>query len=256
MVSAIVLGAGRGSRMGSLTEDGPKCLVTLAGKTLLDWQISALREAGCEIVSGVVGYQGGQIANRFDRCFENARWAKSNMVQSLWCAAPLLRAETCILSYSDIAYHIQIVQDLMACDGRIVITADLDWHDLWSTRFDDPSLDAESFKATADGRLIEIGQKNPEPGSTGGQFMGLLKLTPDGWSDVETYLKTLPVESLDRIDMTSLLESMLKRGTEIRVVPTHGRWVEVDSEDDLKLYERNIVDVDAHGRPWRHDWRW
>ena len=54
--SAIILAAGRGSRMKELTEEKPKCLVELAGKPLLHWQLSALRAAQHERILVVRGY--------------------------------------------------------------------------------------------------------------------------------------------------------------------------------------------------------
>ena len=45
-MKAIILAAGRGSRMENLTEEKPKCLVELKGQTLLDMQINALQAAG------------------------------------------------------------------------------------------------------------------------------------------------------------------------------------------------------------------
>ena len=41
-MKAIILAAGRGSRMGLLTKSQPKCMTTLFGKKLINWQISAL----------------------------------------------------------------------------------------------------------------------------------------------------------------------------------------------------------------------
>jgi hypothetical protein len=42
---AIILAAGRGSRMKALTSDKPKCLVELRGRSLLERQLEALRGA-------------------------------------------------------------------------------------------------------------------------------------------------------------------------------------------------------------------
>ena len=56
-MKAILLAAGRGSRMGSLTQDMPKCLTPLHGKPLLEWQLKALREAGCNSIGMVRGYR-------------------------------------------------------------------------------------------------------------------------------------------------------------------------------------------------------
>ena len=47
-MKAIILAAGRGTRMKELTEEKPKCLVELDGQSLLEKQLGALRQAGIE----------------------------------------------------------------------------------------------------------------------------------------------------------------------------------------------------------------
>ena len=51
--------------------------------------------------------------------------------------------------------------------------------------------------------------------------------------------------------MTSLLQLLLKDGVEIDTTPVNGRWCEVDSENDLRLYEHKLEHPN-----WTHDWRW
>jgi L-glutamine-phosphate cytidylyltransferase len=54
-VRAIILAAGRGSRMGGATADRPKCLVELAGRSLLSLQIAGLRAGGITEIGLVRG---------------------------------------------------------------------------------------------------------------------------------------------------------------------------------------------------------
>ena len=101
-MKAIILAAGRGSRMKDLTEDKPKCLVKLHGKSLLDSQLQALSDAGIAEIAIVTGYKRELLANRGLFEFHNSRWAETNMVSSLACAQEWLETEPCIVSYSDI----------------------------------------------------------------------------------------------------------------------------------------------------------
>ena len=54
---AVILAAGRGSRMNELGDVRPKCLVELAGRTLLERQVAALRDGVRPrlALSGVIG---------------------------------------------------------------------------------------------------------------------------------------------------------------------------------------------------------
>ena len=45
-MKAIILAAGRGSRMGNLTDESPKCLLEIYGKPLIMHQIEAITKAG------------------------------------------------------------------------------------------------------------------------------------------------------------------------------------------------------------------
>ncbi len=56
-MKAILLSAGQGSRLGWLTADRPKCLLPIGSKTLIDWQLEALRASGVDEVTVVVGFQ-------------------------------------------------------------------------------------------------------------------------------------------------------------------------------------------------------
>lgn len=103
-MKAIILAAGRGSRMKSLTDERPKCMVELRGKTLLEWQLAALRDAGIREIAIVTGYKRELLAEQGLVEFHNPRWAQTNMVSSLACAEAWLQDEPSIVSYSDIFY--------------------------------------------------------------------------------------------------------------------------------------------------------
>ena len=77
----IILAAGRGSRMGSLTQKLPKCRTVFNGKELIQWQLGALREAGIKQIAIVRGY----LKETFTldlTYFDNSRWDDTNMVRS------------------------------------------------------------------------------------------------------------------------------------------------------------------------------
>lgn len=236
-MKAIILAAGRGSRMGDLTSNAPKCLTMLAGKPLIEWQLEALRGAGVAQIGVVRGYMADKIACQGISTFENPRWAETNMVMSLACARSWLDDSDCIVSYSDIVYPEATVRKLAAASGDLAITYDVNWRALWSERFADPLTDAETFLTDERGILTEIGGRAGSLDEIKGQYMGLLKFSPSAWRKVEGILDDLPVEVQNKLDMTSLLKRLINGGVRINTVPITAPWFEVDNEADLELYQ-------------------
>ena len=154
-MKGIILAAGRGSRLNTLTDNKPKPLVNLAGKTLFEWQLAAMAESGINDVTVMTGYLAEQFSFYKTKSIHNFDWAVSNMVRTLLCADDILSSQECIVSYGDIVYHPDIVKELSLAKGDIVISYDKKWLDLWSLRFENPLDDAESF-AEQDGVLVDI----------------------------------------------------------------------------------------------------
>lgn len=255
MSTAIVLAAGRGSRLGALTAARPKCLVTLAGRSLLDWQLAALSAAAIGEVVLIGGYRAGQLRGRGCQVIENPRWEFTNMLASLLCARAFLASRPCVVAYADIVFHPDIPRALLGAEHPVAITYDQCWASLWRERFEDPLEDAETFRLDGT-RLLDIGSRAVGLAEIQGQYMGLLRFSPAGWETVEAYLATLSRDAIDGLDMTTLLGRLLARGVAVAALPVVGRWCEVDREADLGLYEARIADADAGARAWAHDWRW
>jgi L-glutamine-phosphate cytidylyltransferase len=241
MIRAVILAAGRGSRMGERGDDRPKCLLELEGKPLIERQIAALRRGGVDEIAVVRGYRAEMIDFPGLCYFANKRWAETNMVMSLVAAALWMRSGPVIVSYADIFYRSELVRGLIDSPGQLLICYDRAWRRLWSRRFADPLVDAETFRINANGQLLEIGGKTTRIEDIDGQYMGLLKFTPPAWSAVEALLSSLDAPSRDRLDMTALLRRLLLgNALPIGTFGTDGQWGEIDNPEDVTLYQSMV----------------
>jgi L-glutamine-phosphate cytidylyltransferase len=239
----LILAAGRGSRMGTVGDNRPKCLVELDGRPLLDRQIAALRRGGADEIGIVRGYRSDMLSFPGLTYFDNPRWAQTNMVMSLAAASEWLRTGPVIVSYADIFYRGDLIRGLVNAPGTLVISYDRDWQRLWTRRFADPLSDAETFRIGTSGELLEIGGKTTRIEDIQGQYMGLLKFAPGAWAAIEGVLAALDPPVRDKLDMTGLLRRLL--GTRTLPIGTYGtssQWGEIDNPGDVELYQNMIRD--------------
>jgi choline kinase len=237
-MKAIILAAGRGSRMGEGTANLPKCMMKLWGKTLLDHCIGSIQKAGITLdnIGIVTGYKNELIHVQGVHYFHNPDWEETNMFVSLTKASEWLRTEPCIISYADIVFSENAITKLMNASGEFAITYYTEFWELWSKRFDNPLNDLETFKLH-NGKLIEIGKKPETRAEVQGQYMGLLKFEKSGWEKIE-HAVTLPMpKPIEKLDMTTLLQHLIELGYDIETHKTSDLWLECDNEHDIDVYE-------------------
>lgn len=235
-MKAIILAAGRGSRLEHLTDEKPKCLMPLGRRTLLEWQLAALTAAGIRDISIVTGYRAEMLEPFPGKKIFNPLWETSNMVVSLLCAEKEF-TEPVIVTYSDIVYGEKAVQTLLNFDAAkdLALTYDLGWQKLWEARFKDPLADAESFKISSEGRILEIGQRVQKREDIQGQYMGLLRFSPQAFTWFRDFVARQTPERASKLDMTSVLGALIQEGRPIFGAPISGGWCEVDTPSDLQL---------------------
>ncbi|MAC42335.1 MAG: nucleotidyl transferase [Pelagibacterales bacterium] len=243
----VILAAGRGSRMIELTKNSPKCLVKINKRPILYWLIEIIENSTVNNIQIICGYLESMIKTKYKKTI-NKNWEKTNMVYSLFCSSEFNGST--IVSYSDIIYSSEYVNLLKDSQADFTILADKKWHELWSIRMDNPLNDAETFKSK-DGYLTEIGGKANEISEIEAQYMGLFKLSNNGYRIMRNIFDSLTEDKRKAIDMTSMFKILIKKKYKIKVIHVSGKWIEADSELDVRIYNKQIL----NGENWLHDWR-
>ena len=240
-LKAIILAAGEGSRLRPYTLDRPKCMVEVDGISLLDRQLAVLASEAIEQITVIGGYRIDMLKRVGIKIRENPRYAKTNMVWTLFCAEDELEGAV-LICYGDIVYSREILQALISSKADIAVAIDLDWEFYWRERNEDPLADAETLRMSSDNQILEIGQKPNSLAEIEGQYMGLMKFSANGLQLLKRtfhYCKSAGIlrgKPPEKAYMTDLLQMMIDDGCRLDAVPVHGRWVEVDTVGDLNSH--------------------
>lgn len=236
---AIILAAEYDERLMPYTRDIPKCLVELAGRSLLLHQIEALNAAGVEDIHVVTGYRGDRIADLGFHTLHNVQFAKTSRVMSLMRAADLMDGTTDVLiARGDIVYEPRLIREFQAGDAPLSIVVDRQWRSLWKARFPEPPADLETVRWDADGCVVDIGCHPTSPDEVDGRYVGLTKVSASHARGLVWFHRSIAEAGMDvtRMDMTGLLQVLLAAGWTVQAALVDSGWLEVDSAADLNRY--------------------
>lgn len=106
-IQAIILAAGKGTRMLPLTETRPKPMQMVGGKNLIEWKLEELPETIRDIIV-VIGYQGDQIRKYFGGAWKGrmlryvVQQELNGTAGALWAARELLRGRFLVMMGDDL----------------------------------------------------------------------------------------------------------------------------------------------------------
>jgi L-glutamine-phosphate cytidylyltransferase len=245
---AIIIGAGRGSRLQHRTDEVPKTLVEVLGRPMLDWILEALAAGGFQRkdVVFISGYAEHVVRARYPELtfVRNERWEHNNILASLLCAREHLRGGF-VSTYADIVYEPGIVERLVRAPEDLVLGCDTEYRARYVGRTEHPESDAE--KLSAGGRRVTRISRNISPEEATGEFIGVMKATPagaamliDGFDrakarfEGQTYREG---RSFERAYLIDLLAELLEGGTAMYRENTAGGYMELDTLQDLSMSE-------------------
>lgn len=243
----IILAAGTGSRLSPLTDDKPKCMVELFGKSLLQWQLEIFKKFGITDISVVTGYKHNLIDFNDIKIYHNSNFEKTNMIETLFCAEKEFN-DTVIVSYGDIFFETDVFQKLLESKEEFSIVVDKNWEKYWKLRNENPLDDAESLKIDQLGNITSIGQKVDNISEIQAQYIGLMKFQGNSTNIIKKFFYKMKKRSKIEVNplnpkipfeksyFTDLLHGLIREGNKLKAIPINGGWLELDTIDDYKMY--------------------
>ena len=172
---AIILAAGKGSRLKGVAGDKPKCLANVGHYSLIERQILALRASGIDDIVVIVGFCADKVRTVCGpeiEYIENPIFFRTSSLYSLWLARHRL-ADGFVVLNADVLFHPQMIADLITAryqDALLISYKDE------TTR---PLGDEEMKVKVSAGRVTDI-SKNIKPDDADGENVGIVKFGPSG----------------------------------------------------------------------------
>lgn len=260
-VRAVIIAAGSGKSLLPLTEERPKCMLDIKGRTLLDRQLELLRGAGIQDIAVVRGYRKETVVASNVRFYDNDAYDETGELHSLFAAEAELRGRVLFL-YADILFERAVLERLLRAEGDVVIAVDRAWMDQRDRLLplskavdlvvtsDPPQPGRRSLGEEWPDQLLQIGQRIPPEAATG-EFIGLAAFSPRGTELLrEAYARALATPkaalheaaSVRAAAFTDLLHVLVAAGQPVTCVSTWKGWLEIDTFED---YQRAWAEIRA-----------
>jgi len=242
---AIIIAGGLSSRLYPLTDEKPKCMLEVGGKTILKREIEALQACGVNDIVVVAGYKKEKINYPDIKYYnDNDHHQAPSILRGLLCAEQEM-ADGFICSYSDIIYNKSVVEKLLSAPGDINLIVDTDWAKQYENRVKHPVNEAELVQVK-DNKVIRIGKKVVPEGSHG-EFIGLALFSKKGAEILKSHYHRLLREyqgkfntpfqnakEFQRAYLTDMIQELIDRGCSVFNVDIQENWIEIDTDEDLE----------------------
>jgi dTDP-glucose pyrophosphorylase len=224
---AVVLAAGRGTRLGELTADTPKPLLDVGGHSCLERVLVGLAQAGIHRLALITGHAAQQV--------EEAVWGSAAMSvefirqevpggtgEALLLAERFAGGHPVVFAWSDVlvdpANYRAVIEAAEAVDAVIAVN-----------QVEDPAAGAAVY--VDEGWVVVDIVEKPPPGTstTNWNSAGFGVLTETIWP----HLRDLEPSGRGEYEFTDALASLLRSGGKIRAVPVVGAWFDIGTPEAL-----------------------
>lgn len=233
-MQAIIMAAGKGSRLGKLTEGYPKAFAKINGKTLIEYNLCLLQKRGIKNIIIVTGYQ----CEAFERLVKeqeaiqlvyNPFYEMSNVLTSFFMGMDRLQDDFIYL-HADTLCEPLIYEKLFLFNADILLPVDY-------KVCDDEAMKVRSKR----GKVFQI-TKQMSVEDADGEFIGIAAFR----KEVIPALKSKVKQLLKEKEFDAYFEKAIQRlideeDFDIKAIPTEGAfWAEIDFREDYERAKENI----------------
>ncbi len=230
---AVILAAGVGSRIRPLTDNCPKCLLSIDGHTILEMMISHIRDCGITDIVFVLGYLQEQIKAYVTKQFPelnayfitNEQYATTNTGFSLMLTRDLVAGASFIKFDADVVFDKTILSRLIACEHDNALCIDKNIQ-----------LDAEEVKVIIkeQNRVVKA-SKTVNPEEAIGESIGIEKISADTATHLFAELENMMRDAQNHQEYyEAAYERLIEKDVPFYALDISGlKWIEIDTQQDF-----------------------
>ena len=247
-MKAVILAAGVGSRLAPLTNDRPKVLVEVAGRSFLFRQLDRLAAAGIPARDVVVvgGYRIDMLRRELARggydctIVMNEKYDVWNNFYSVLVAGRQLAGHDFLQLDGDVILDAKLLPRLLAAPGEAVLAVDVR-----------PELDDETMKVQVEGTRITAVSKQLDPATCLGEYIGITKLSAAAGKAVLEDLTRFEAEGLTHEYYDHAYHRLTSSGrVPFGLVDVHDcKTLEIDNRADLDRAEALLRETEGEIGP-------
>lgn len=246
-MQAIILAAGMGRRLGELTRENTKCMVSVNGVRLIDRLLGQLSALGLRRIVIVVGYKGRELREYIGQRYDGR--------------LTIEYAENPVYDKTNNIYSLSLVKDKLQEDDTLLIESDLILSDrLFSMLLDNPAPNlalVAKYESWMDGTMVRLSDDN--------DIVNFISKDAFDYSDADDYYKTVNIYKLSRqfsqqkyvpfldaytkaVGNNEYYENVLRiismlNSHDMKALPIgNEKWYEIDDKQDLDIAEALFAD--------------
>jgi UDP-N-acetylglucosamine diphosphorylase / glucose-1-phosphate thymidylyltransferase / UDP-N-acetylgalactosamine diphosphorylase / glucosamine-1-phosphate N-acetyltransferase / galactosamine-1-phosphate N-acetyltransferase len=227
ITKAVILAAGRGTRMGELTAEIPKPMVEVRGKPILQRILEGLAAAGFRQALIVVGYRKEVIQKYFgngDRLGLQLEYVEQTIQDGtgrvVGLAADFCADQPFLLSYGDILVDMGLYQRLQSLGEADMLIA---------VKYSTDVSKGGAVYLDPDSYLIDLREK--QSGADTCWYNAGIYLF---WSSIFPFIAKLERSPRGEYELTDAIRAMATSGLKIKAVEIEGSWADVRDPEILK----------------------
>ena len=262
-MQAIILAAGMGRRLGDLTKDHTKCMVSVNGERLIDRLLGQLSGLSLKRVIIVVGYKGQELKDYIGHRYDDQ--------------LKIAYAENPIYDKTNNIYSLSLVKQQLQEDDTLLIESDLIFSDsLFQMIIADPYPNlalVAKYESWMDGTMVRLDADN--------NIVNFVPKKAFKYEDIDSYYKTVNIYKFSRdfsqqkyvpfleaychaLGNNEYYEQVLRVITlldnaELKALPIgKEKWYEIDDIQDLDIAETIFAEGDEmlHRFNYRYGGHW
>ncbi|MCB2204515.1 phosphocholine cytidylyltransferase family protein [bacterium] len=240
-MTALILAAGMARRLRPLTDNAPKCLLELGGRSILQRTVDNLLANGIERFVFVTGYLDDMIQEHVHRHWprldvtylHNPVYDSTNNIYSLWLARAEVAGRNMLLLDSDILFDRRIVTSLLESPHADCIALNRDIE-----------VGEEEIKVRLDGenRIQEI-SKVVDIAAAAGESIGIERFSAAWGEHLFSVLERM-IRLEERVDIfyEAAFEEVIREGSDLYAVDiSQYACMELDTVEDFRAAEQGIL---------------